>query len=96
MYTSESLLNNHLIEVDSLTNRLMNINQTYYNTAHNRLRERLIYENHKVLQRVNEIFSIAKILKERTSDKISFSSLLLEKCRRTIEEINMKTDLFFL
>ena len=92
MHISESLLNNLLVEVDSLTNRLKNINHTYCNTAHNGLRERLIYENQKVFQRVNEIFSIAIILKQRTDEKISYSSLLLEKCRRTIREIKMKRD----
>ena len=96
MNVSESLLNTLLLEVDSLTYRLKNINQTYNNTSHKGLRERLVFENNNVLNRVNEIFSIAKILNERTNDKISFSNLLIEKCRRIIRETKLKRGLFFL
>ena len=96
MYISESIINSLLLEVDSLTHRLKNIKQTYSNTAHNGLRERLIYENKKILQRINEIFSIAKELNKRTNKKISFSNLLVEKCKRTISETKIEMNLFFI
>ena len=96
MYKSESIINNLLIEVDSLSNRITNIHQTYLNTSHIGLRTRLFYENKNISQRLNEIYSIAKVLSNRTIEKISFSSLLLEKSERTIHQTRMEENLFFL
>ena len=84
------------MEVDSLSNRIANIKQAYCNTSHVGLRERLFYENKSIVQRVNEIFSIAKVLKNRTNEDLSFSSLLVEKCERTINQTKMEKNLFFL
>ena len=95
MNKSESITNNLLIEIDSLSCRIKNIKQTYSNTAHDGLRERLNYENKIIFQRLQEIFSIAKILKNRTKDKLSFSNLLVEKCERTIFQTNIEKNLFF-
>ena len=66
MHISESIINNLLMEVESLSYRLKNIKQAFTNTAHNGLRERLIYENQSVLLRVKEIFSIARRIVEVT------------------------------
>ena len=96
MYRSESIINNLLIEVDSLSCRIMNIKQAYCNTAHVGLRERLFYENKNISQRLKEIFSIALALKNRTNENISSSSLLLEKCKRTIAQERFEMNLFFL
>ena len=96
MYKSESIVNNLLIEVDSLSYRTTNIKQAFRNTSHARLRERLFFENKIINQRLMEIFSIAKILKNRTKDKISFSNLLLEKCERIIVQRRIEKNLFFL
>ena len=96
MFRSESIINNLLIEVDSLSCRITNIHQAYCNTSHLGLRERLFYENKNISQRISEIFSIAKELKKRNYESISFSSLLLEKCERTIYQNRVKMDLFFL
>ena len=84
------------MEVDSLSYRIANIKQAYFNTAHEGLRKRLFYENKKILQRLNEIYSIAKVLRKRTIEKISLSSLLLEKSERTINQTRMGENLFFL
>ena len=84
------------MEVDSLSNRIANIKQIYINTAHEGLRERLFYENKNISQRLHEIYSIAKCLKNRTIEKISFTSLLLEKSERTIAQTRMEKNLFFL
>ena len=84
------------MEVESLSNRIANIKQAYFSTAHDGLRKRLFYENKKILQRLNEIYSIAKVLRNRTIEKISFSSLLLEKSERTINQTRMGKSLFFL
>ena len=86
MYRSESIINNLLIEVDVLSYRLTNIKQAYCDTCHVGLRERLFHENKNIYQRLNEIFSIAKVLKNRTNENISFSCLLVEKCERTISK----------
>ena len=96
MYKSESLINNLLLEVDSLSYRITNIHLAYRNTSHLGLRDRLFDENKNILQRLNEIFSIAKVLKNRKNENISFSSLLVEKCKRTINQRRIEKNLFFL
>ena len=96
MNKSESIINSLLIEVDSLSYRITNIYQTFLNTSHVGLRERLFYENINIYQRLNEIFSIAKVLKDRNSEHISFSSLLVEKCERAIAKKRIENNLFFL
>ena len=96
MYRSESVTSNLLIEVNSLSNRIENIKHSYSNTTHEGLRVRLFYENKIIFQRLNEIYSIAKFLKNRTVEKISFTSLLLEKSKRTIAQTRIEKNLFFL
>ncbi len=96
MYRSESIVNNLIIEVDSLSNRLTNIKRDYCNTSHFRLRERFLSEKRSISQRLNEIYSIAKVLKIRNNSKTSFSKLLVEICERSISKTRMEKDLFFL
>ena len=96
MYKSESIINNLLIEVDLLSYRITNIHKAYLNTSHIGLRERLFDENKNISQRLNEIFSISKVLKNRNNENISFSSLLVEKCKRTIDQKRIENNLFFL
>ena len=96
MYKPESIVNNLLMEVDMLSNRIVNIHQAYFNTSNLGLRERLFYENKNISERLNQIFSIAKILNDRNHEKISFSSLLVEKCERTIAQKRIGKNLFFL
>ena len=84
------------MEIDSLSNRVVNIKKAYLNTAHDGLRKRLFKENKHIYQRLNEIYSIAKVLRNRTIEKINFSSLLLEKSKRTINQTRMEKNLFFL
>ena len=95
MYRSESVINNFLMEVDLLSHRITNIQQAYCNTSHEGLRERLFYENKSISQRINEIYLISKLLKNSNNENISFSSLLVEKCERTLSKI-MEKKLFFL
>ena len=96
MFRSETIINSLLIEVDSLSCRLTNIHQAYCNTSHVRLRERLFHENNRIFQRLTEILSIAKLLKDRNIENISFSNLLVEKCERTIAQERIEKNLFFL
>ncbi len=96
IYKSESLISNLLMEIDSLSNRIVNIKQAYVNTSHNGLRKRLFYENKNISLRLNEIYSIAKVLRKRTIEKINFSSLLLEKSERTINQTRIEKNLYFL
>ncbi len=96
MYRAESIINNLLHEVDSLSYRLKNIKQAYCNTTNTGLQERLFIENKIIYLRLSEIFSIAKFLKNKTNKRISFSSLLVEKCKRTIARKGMEKNLFFL
>ena len=55
MKVSESIINNLLIEVDSLTCRLRSIKLSFQTTSNDRLKERLIYENKSIFERVNDI-----------------------------------------
>ena len=96
MYISESITSNLLMEVDSLSNRIANIKESFSNTNHDGLRERLFYENKNISQRLNEIYSIAKFLKKSNFEKISFTSLLLEKSERSIVQTRIEKNLFFL
>ena len=96
MKISECILNNLLLEIESLSSRLKNIQQTYLNISNDGLKERLIIENLTIFERVYEISSIAKKLDKRTNEKISFSSLLVEKCKRTINEMKIINNLFFI
>ena len=94
MYKSESIINNLLIEVDSLSCRITNIHQAYFNTSHVGLRDRLFYENKNISQRLNEIFSIAKVLKNRNNESISFSPVVAGGSdyvigRSTVANVNM-------
>ncbi len=96
MKVSESIINNLLIEVDSLTCRLRSIKLSFQTTSNDRLKERLIYENKSIFERVNDINKTALYLSISGNEKISFSSLLLEKSSRTLKEINKESNLFFI
>ena len=96
MKVSESIINNLLIEVDSLTCRLRSIKLSFQITSNDRLKERLIYENKSIFERVNDINKTALYLNRSGNEKISFSSLLLEKSRRTLKEISKESNLFFI
>ena len=95
MYRSESIVNNLLWEVDSLSYRLTTIKKAYLNTSHLGLRERLFYEDKSISLRLNEIFSISKIIKNSTNENMCFSCLLVEKCKRTIAQKRLDQNLFF-
>jgi len=96
MKVSESIINNLLMEVDSLTFRLRSIKLSFNTTSNIRLKERFIYENKAIFERVNDINKTAKYLNKNVTEKISFSSLLIEKSKRTLKEIKTESNLFFL
>ena len=96
MKVSESIINNLLMEIDSLTCRLRSIKLSFQTTSNDRLKERLIYENKSIFERVNDINKTALYLNRSRYEKISFSSLLLEKSRRTLKEISKESNLFFI
>ena len=85
-----------MLELDLLISRIKNINQNYLRTSNYKLRERLLFENGTIFKRVEEILSSAEFLVKRSEEQVSLSSLLLEKCKRSLNEINIKRDLFFL
>ncbi len=96
MHQSECLISSLMLELDLLISRIKNINQNYLRTSNYKLRERLLFENGTIFKRVEEILSSAEFLVKRSEEQISLSSLLLEKCKRSLNEINIKRDLFFL
>ena len=95
MKESQSLTNNLLIEVDFLSNRLRNIKQSYKSTENNALKGRLFIENKNIFKRVKEIHKIAELL-NKNNEKINFSNLLFEITKRTLNENNFESNLFFL
>tara|TARA_A100000164_G_C21265211_1_gene477645 strand:- start:92 stop:346 length:255 start_codon:yes stop_codon:yes gene_type:complete len=84
------------MEVDLLSYRIKNIKQAYCNTSHSGLRARLFSENKNISKRLNEIFLISKVLKDRNNERVSLSNLLVEKCKRIILQKNIEKNLFFL
>ena len=96
MKESHSITNNLLIEVEVLTHRLRNIKQTFKTTQNLGLRERLFSENKNIFKRINEIFKIAKNLEKSNNEEFSFSTLLFEKTKRTLNENKFESNLFFL
>ncbi len=96
MNISESIINNLLMEVDSLTYRLRNIKQCYKASSNIRLRERLMYESRTINERVSQINKVGMSIKNINKDEISFTSLLIEKTKRTLIESKTESNLFFL
>ena len=96
MKMSESIINNLLIEVETLTYRLRNIKQSFTNSLNKKFRERLICENRDIIERLNEINRIAYLLNNNVKDEINFSTLLIEKTKRTLKETKTESNLFFL
>ena len=96
MKVSESIINNLLMEVDSLTCRLRSIKQSFQTTSNNKLKERFIYENKTIFERINDINKTALYLNKGGNEKLSFSSLLLEKSKRALQEIRTESNLFFI
>ena len=96
MKESQSLTNNLLMEVEVLSNRLRNIKQSYKTTENKALKSRLFSENRNLFNRVNEIYKIAELLNKNNTEKIKFSSLLVEITKRTLNENKFESNLFFL
>jgi len=84
------------MEVDTLSNRLRNIKQSFTATDNKALKERLFSENKDIFERVNEIYTIAEILNKKKNEKINFSNLLIEITKRTLNENKFASNLFFL
>ena len=96
MKESQSLTNNLLMEVDVLLNRLRNIKKSFITTENKALKERLFSENKKIHKRVNEIYKIAEMLNKKNNETINFSKLLFEITKRTLNENEFESNLFFL
>ena len=84
------------MEVDLLSNRLINIKQSFKTTHNKGLKERLFSENKSIFKRIREIHKIAEILSKTTTQKFNFSNLLVEKTKRTLYENKFESNLFFL
>ena len=96
MKESQSLTNNLLMEVDVLSNRLRNIKHSFKTTSNKSLKERLFSENKNIFKRVKEIYKIAELLDKKNYEKISFSKLLIEITKRTLNENKFERNLFYL
>ena len=96
MKESQSITNNLLMEVEVLSNRLRNIKQSYKYTENKALKVRLFSENKDLFKRVNEIYKIAELLNKNDTEKTTFSRLLIEMTKRTLNENKFESNLFFL
>ena len=96
MKESQSLTSNLLMEVDVLSNRLRNIKHSFKTTSNKALKERLFSENKNIFKRVKEIYKIAELLNKKNYEKISFSKLLIEITKRTLNENKFERNLFYL
>ena len=96
MKESHSLTNNLLMEIEVLSNRLRNIKQSYKSTENKTLKGRLFSENKNLFKRVNEIYKIAELLNKNNTEKTTFSKLLAEITKRTLNENKFESNLFFL
>ena len=96
MNGSESIINDLLIEVDLLTYRSRSIKQCLSNSLTKRLQKRLIDENNSIFDRVEQIQKIAIFFNNISIEEINFSSLLIEKCKRSLIETQIKKNLFYL
>ena len=96
MKESQSLTSNLLMEVYFLSNRLRNIKQSYKTTENKALKERLFTENKNIFKRVYEIHKIAELLNNKNNEKITFSNLLIEITKRTLNENKFESNLYFL
>ena len=96
MKESQSLTNNLLMEVEFLSNRLRNIKHSFKTTSNKALKERLFSENKNIFKRVKEIYKIAELLNKKNYEKISFSKLLIEITKRTLNENKFERNLFYL
>ena len=84
------------MEVDVLSNRIRTIKQSFKTTHNKGLKQRLVSENKSIFKRVNEIYKIAELLKKNNTEQISFSNLLIEITKRTLNENKFESNLFFL
>jgi len=84
------------MEVEVLSNRLRNIKQSYKSTENKALKGRLFSENRNLFKRVNEIYKIAELLNKNNNEKATFSNLLVEITKRTLNEYKFESNLFFL
>ena len=96
MKESQSITNNLLMEVEILSNRLRNIKQSFKSTENKNLKGRLFSENKNLFKRVNEIYNIAELLNKNNTEKTTFSRLLFEMTKRTLNENKFESNLFFL
>jgi len=60
------------------------------------LKGRLFSENKNLFKRVNEIYKIAELLNKNNTEKTTFSKLLIEMTKRTLNENKFESNLFFL
>ncbi len=84
------------MEVDTLSNRLRNIKESFKATHNKALKQRLFSENKTIFKRVNEISKIAELLNKKNKNTINFSNLLVETTKRTLNENKFENNLFFL
>lgn len=94
MKGSVLIVSDLLSEVDTLTFRFRNVKHCLNRTTNIRLRERIIDETQNIFDRINEIKKIAELFNKGINNNINLSTLLTEKCKRTLIETKTEINLF--
>ena len=81
-------------KIDQICFRIRNIQISYKNINNKNLKIRLIREYENLKNNFFEIKSLVKRLNQSSTDKLSFSELLNEKCSRYEKELFNKKFLF--
>ena len=94
MKGSVLIISDLLSEVDTLTFRFRKVKQCLNRTTNIRLRERIMDETQNIFDRIIEIQKIAELFNKGINNNINFSTLLIEKCKRTLIETKTERNLF--
>ena len=79
---SETIIENYLMEVENINMRMKSIIENYDHIQNKNLKKRLQIEYSQLEERLNSVRNIAKNRIFNSSDKVSFSHLLFEICKR--------------
>ena len=91
---SEILIQSLSIDIENITKRIFAIKSVFYQTSCISLRKRLANEYSYLSSTFDDIKAKVILFKKNNKDNISYSSILLEKCRRCEKLIYQNSNLF--
>ena len=91
----ENLISNLLNEIEKISFRIKFIEEIYDQIISNKLKKRILDEHKDLIQRLEVINNKVKLVKSIPHEKISYSSLLIEKYNRNYKNLSKYNKLFF-